>query len=71
MVSDTYTLDRDAAESRRLDMQHQAWAKGVGYLIHPRIAETLPRDAKIADVGTGTGIWLMDLANASKDKEYE
>lgn len=34
----------------------------LGYLIHPAIAARLPTPARFADVGTGTGIFLSDLA---------
>jgi ubiquinone/menaquinone biosynthesis C-methylase UbiE len=33
------------------------------YLLHPRIVASIPSNAKIADIGTGTGIWLIDLAD--------
>jgi SAM-dependent methyltransferase len=34
-------------------------------LVHPSIALSLPENARIADVGTGTGIWLTELAKVS------
>ncbi|KAK6443606.1 hypothetical protein LTR95_000433 [Oleoguttula sp. CCFEE 5521] len=61
--ADAYHLTRDTAESSRLEAQHEVWKTNVGYLIHPRIAETLPqRDVLVGDVGTGTGAWLLDVA---------
>lgn len=39
--------------------------RSIGYLLHPSAKAKLPEDARIADVGTGTGIWLKDLADAS------
>lgn len=34
----------------------------MGYLIHPDIARSLPRDAKVADIATGTGVWALEVA---------
>lgn len=62
MPDDTYTLPRHGDESTRLDAQHEAYSKIIGYLLHPRIQAALQPDARIADVGTGTGVWLQDLA---------
>lgn len=33
----------------------------MGYLIHPTIIQYLPSDARIADLGTGNGVWLLDV----------
>ena len=54
-------LPRDSSEAERLRVQHQFLLALVnGHLIHPSI----PRKAlrTVADVGTGTGIWLQELA---------
>ena len=54
-------LPRDSSETERLRVQHQFLLALVnGHLIHPSI----PRKAlrTVADVGTGTGIWLQELA---------
>lgn len=59
---DPYSLPRDETESFRLDRQHRVYKENTGYLLHPRIAANLPHDAHIAEVGTGTGIWLRDVA---------
>ncbi|TVY42903.1 N-methyltransferase [Lachnellula subtilissima] len=57
-----YLLVRGMHSSIRLNLQHYLWKDGLGYLIHPSIP--LPRpDSRIADLGTGTGIWLLDLAS--------
>lgn len=34
----------------------------MGYLIHPDIEKSLPRNAKIVDIATGTGIWALEVA---------
>ncbi|TVY85588.1 Methyltransferase trt5 [Lachnellula suecica] len=58
---DPYTLSRDAAASARLNAQHYIWKDQFGYLLHPSIPQRSGALA-IADVGTGTGIWILDLA---------
>src|SRR5438105_3456008 len=47
----------------RLDEQHFATTKTFGFLVHPNIPLTSPT-LKIADIGTGTGIWLLDVAKS-------
>ncbi|KAH9822803.1 methyltransferase [Teratosphaeria destructans] len=58
-----YTLPRDQTESGRLNRQHEVYKQQLGYLLHPTIAASLPPTAHIADVATGTGIWLLDLVS--------
>ncbi|KAK4447263.1 hypothetical protein QBC34DRAFT_410198 [Podospora aff. communis PSN243] len=55
------SVSRDTADTHRLDEQHIFTTKTLGFLIHPNIP-TLSSTAKIADVGTATGIWLLDVA---------
>ncbi|KAJ5663571.1 hypothetical protein N7507_004302 [Penicillium longicatenatum] len=57
-----YLLVRTMAESERLEMQYKAWQANIKYLLHPLIEQH--DTMRIADVGTGTGIWLSDLADA-------
>ncbi|MCJ1239924.1 hypothetical protein MMC14_007922 [Varicellaria rhodocarpa] len=65
MANDTtsheYVLGRSFRASARLNLQHYLWTQELGYLIHPSI----PQEGKlqIADIGTGTGVWLLDLAH--------
>lgn len=47
----------------RLDEQHFFTTKIFGFLIHPNIPTT-SSTLKIADIGTGTGIWLYDVAKS-------
>ncbi|KAJ5520142.1 hypothetical protein N7463_000595 [Penicillium fimorum] len=56
-----YLLVRNIAESERLERQYKAWQANIGYLLHPSIKQH--DRMRIADVGTGTGIWLRDLAS--------
>jgi len=56
-----YVLNRDYAATTRLNSQFYLWKSELGYNLHPRIP-TPPPDARIADVATGSGVWLLDLA---------
>ena len=59
-------LNRDKDESKRLDFQHEFMrALGHGNILHPSI----PRNelSAVADVGTGTGVWLNDLAQIFRE----
>lgn len=40
------------------------WLQHFGYSLHPSLAQTLDgkQDASIADIGTGTVIWALQLA---------
>lgn len=67
---DTYSLTRDAQESDRLGRQHVVWKTNLGFLLHPDIVDKIPKDAHIADVGTGTGAWIIDLAEEQKNSKY-
>ncbi|KAJ4218145.1 hypothetical protein NW759_008737 [Fusarium solani] len=57
---DDYVLGRDISDSIRLDAQHLLWKLHNRYTLHPAISKS--DHMKIAEVGTGTGIWLFDLA---------
>ncbi|KAH5329308.1 hypothetical protein HBI31_009720 [Parastagonospora nodorum] len=58
-----YWLGRASEEQKRLVKQHGIWTKAIGYSLHPSIAPKLPQNARIADVATGTGVWLQDIAS--------
>ncbi|KAG0158081.1 hypothetical protein PDIDSM_5594 [Penicillium digitatum] len=47
-------------EEYRLEIQFKALQANIGYLLHPVIKQH--DRMRIADVGTGTGIWLRELA---------
>ncbi|KAB8227788.1 class I SAM-dependent methyltransferase [Aspergillus alliaceus] len=60
-TDDKYIFSRDRKESQRLDTQHTLLVKVArNTLIHPSI----PKDdvLSVADIGTGTGIWLKDVS---------
>ncbi|KAL3448435.1 S-adenosyl-L-methionine-dependent methyltransferase [Aspergillus insuetus] len=58
--NDNYVLARDLSGSLRLDCQHHLFRMYNGYVLHPTIP--IHPDMKIAEIGTGTGIWLLELA---------
>ncbi|KAL4815063.1 hypothetical protein BDW67DRAFT_186113 [Aspergillus spinulosporus] len=57
-----YVLTRDILDNNRLNLQHYLWIELFQYHIHPSVAIDNSSVLRIADVGTGTGIWLTDLA---------
>lgn len=60
MGIDDYTLGRDYRASARLHVQHHLWSETFGYMLNPAIPTT-DQELAIADIGTGTGIWLLEL----------
>ena len=62
-TTDGYMLRRDSQESKRLNAQHEFMvALSGGHLIHPSIPCNVLR--AVADVATGTGVWLQDVARS-------
>ncbi len=43
---------------------HSKWHSNISYLLHPSIATNLSSSAIVADIGTGTGLFLTELAKA-------
>lgn len=63
--ADPYSLPRSDEEGTRLELQHRLAVANLGFLLHPRIEKALPESARIADVATGTGIWMEEVASTS------
>ena len=60
-TDEAYMLGRNQAESERLDAQHNfSRSLAHGKLIQPSISQS--GLLRIADVGTGTGIWIREAA---------
>ncbi|PWY75248.1 S-adenosyl-L-methionine-dependent methyltransferase [Aspergillus sclerotioniger CBS 115572] len=58
-----YSLDHGSAAAFRLNGLFYFWKETFGFNIHPTIAKALQSPSpRIADVATGTAIWLLDLA---------
>lgn len=55
-----YMLGRSYAAASRLNFQHYLWRESLHFNLHPSIS--IPEKARIADVATGTAIWLVDIA---------
>ncbi|KAF9888042.1 hypothetical protein FE257_009306 [Aspergillus nanangensis] len=58
--TDDYVLGRNIFHSVRLDAQHLLWRIHTGYILHPQIPIT--DNMRVAELGTGTGIWLCEAA---------
>ncbi|KAF2758444.1 S-adenosyl-L-methionine-dependent methyltransferase [Pseudovirgaria hyperparasitica] len=58
---DTYGLQRNTPSSIRLNAQHYIWKDAVGGNLHSRIAVNNASTTRVADIGTGTGIWMHDM----------
>ncbi|KAI4178256.1 MAG: hypothetical protein L6R41_008467 [Letrouitia leprolyta] len=49
--------------SLRSTQQYYSWKNQLGFFIHPKVEINVePDQLSIADIGTGTGTWLFDLA---------
>ncbi|KAJ6024644.1 hypothetical protein N7540_005441 [Penicillium herquei] len=60
--SKDYVFTRDYLDNNRINLQHYLSVQLFGYHIHPSIpAQT--ENSSIADIGTGTAIWLTDVAS--------
>lgn len=55
-----YMLDRSYATACRLNLQFYLWKNAIKFNIH--ISIPTPKGSIIADVATGTGMWLIDVA---------
>lgn len=61
-TADQYALDRSYSAASRLNYQFFLWKNTLKFNLQPSIP-TPGATARIADVATGTGIWLLDLAH--------
>ncbi|KAG9245178.1 hypothetical protein BJ878DRAFT_32503 [Calycina marina] len=66
---DFYLLQRGDFESKRLNLQHFIWRSSLNFLLHPSIPLTSP-SLRIADLATGSGFWLTDLARTLPPTAY-
>ncbi|KAJ5539527.1 hypothetical protein N7513_007859 [Penicillium frequentans] len=60
-MSSGYVFQRDSFETSRLNLQHYYLREVFGYLLHPSIPTGNP-NLRVADVATGSGIWLSDIS---------
>lgn len=60
--TDSYPMQRRIAETERLNAQHRLLVRAAGFLLHPSIKREVPLEPKIAELATGTGIFLTELS---------
>ena len=65
-----YVLNRDYAASTRLNCQFLLWKQELGFNLHPSI-DIPSSGSHIADIATGTAIWLLDLARSLPDSRLD
>ncbi|OTA53847.1 hypothetical protein K449DRAFT_439787 [Hypoxylon sp. EC38] len=54
-------MTRHPSEVQRLNKEFDLLTKNIGYLLHRSVAASLPNEPRIADIGTGTGKFLLRL----------
>jgi SAM-dependent methyltransferase len=59
----SYLLSRGFSANSRTTLQHYLYKDGLNYLLHPSIP-TEKDDLRVAEIGVGTGIWLIELSRA-------
>lgn len=59
--AENYLLSRGFTAATRLNCQHYIWKQDLRYNLHPDIP-LLQDGARIADVASGTGAWLLEFA---------
>ncbi|KAI1475583.1 S-adenosyl-L-methionine-dependent methyltransferase [Daldinia eschscholtzii] len=60
MEHEAYVLGRNFSANARLNLQYYLWKDG-GFSLHPSIPANI-ENLRVAEIGVGTGIWLVDLA---------
>ncbi|OTB07252.1 hypothetical protein M426DRAFT_8979 [Hypoxylon sp. CI-4A] len=62
-MTDRYTdnMSRYESETIRLNQQFDLFNQNIGYLLHPSITAALPATPRIADIATGTGVFLLKV----------
>ncbi|XDG01416.1 hypothetical protein ABKA04_001031 [Annulohypoxylon sp. FPYF3050] len=61
-IKPDYVFTRDFFDNTRVNLQHYLFVELFGYLLHPKIP-TQKSNLRVADVGTGTCIWIRDLVS--------
>ncbi|GAB1311029.1 Methyltransferase domain-containing protein [Madurella fahalii] len=68
-----YILNRDRshAAASRLNLQFYLWKDALKFNIHPSISASLSKTAAIAEVASGTGIWLIDVSRELPEAQLD
>ncbi|KAI0096805.1 S-adenosyl-L-methionine-dependent methyltransferase [Nemania sp. FL0031] len=68
-MSDVYTdqMTRQSSEIKRLEEQFDLMTANIGYILHPSVVASLPENPRVADIGTGTGRFLLRLRTSYPD----
>ena len=68
-----YILDRDRshAAASRLNLQYYLWKDTLKFNIHSSILPSLPRNEVIADVASGSGMWLIDVSRQLPEAQLD
>ncbi|SMR63239.1 unnamed protein product [Zymoseptoria tritici ST99CH_3D1] len=64
-----YPLAQGIIDSVRLNAVHFLWKKEFPWIVHPSIDLKNVKDLRIADVGCGTGIWLLEASEEFPDAD--
>ncbi|KAH7360924.1 hypothetical protein BKA65DRAFT_195232 [Rhexocercosporidium sp. MPI-PUGE-AT-0058] len=65
-----YKMAPTEAMAHRVAQHHKLIRQITGFLIHPLIQSSLLWNAKIADLNTGTGVFLTELCKDPMNKDY-
>ncbi|KAF2225763.1 hypothetical protein BDZ85DRAFT_279423 [Elsinoe ampelina] len=58
--SDDYPIPRGVIDSVRLNVGHLLWKKEFPWVVHPSVPLKGRENLRIADVGCGTGLWVLE-----------
>lgn len=65
----TYVFPNDEPEQDRMDLQHEMYKRAVFNKLHLAPLPGNMKDKRILDLGTGTGIWCVEMADQYPEAE--
>ncbi|KAI2634468.1 S-adenosyl-L-methionine-dependent methyltransferase [Xylaria nigripes] len=71
-MPDSYAdiMTRHDSDIQRLNNQFDIMSENIGYILHPTITATLPVNPSIADVATGTGVFLLRIRESYPEGDF-